>query len=254
MIPTELAESLKRWALIFISALVLSAGLSGLKRASGSAYYIERERQAIKSTAGQGLLFGLLGGYRSLISDIVWIKAYLAWEKRDAVKCAAAIDLAVSLDPYMLTYRTMGAGMIGYDMPHWIVDNMRKSGKPVSKELEKSIHRRQTLRALAFIDDGLKNLPDNQTLLLEKAQIYLNRLEDFEAAGECYGRVMKLDKDPPVFVRRFYARCMEKTGRFKEALKTLQDLLPILQPDEPLYPVVQDDIARLKKKIAEGGA
>ena len=208
----------------------------------------------LDSSLGSGMLVGLLGGYGALLSDFAWISAYLAWERKDSPKCLAAIDLAVALDPEMSQFWIQGARMIAYDMPHWKIAQLNKiNGAAPSEEVKNAVHRRLTLEALRFLDRALKIMPDDQDIIAEKGQMYLNRLDDYAHAAECYGKIMKISKDPPVFVQRIYAGCLEKLGRDAESIAVLEDLLKILEKDEPLYPIITKQISSLKEKQKAAG-
>ncbi len=251
--PPELKDSLKKWTLLLCVCAGLGVLFSPLRSFFKDAGEGESTRQIISNTAGQGVLFGILGGYRSLIADFVWIKSYLYWEQRRLSECLAAMDLAVAIDPKMVSFWKLGSDIIGYDTPVWIMEDMRKKGAQVSPELEASVRRRQAKRAVAFLDEGLKRLPGNETLTLAKAQIYVNRLDDWASALEEYKKIMDTQEDPPVFVRRYYAECLVKTGRLAPAVKVLEALLKILERDEPLYPIVEARIAELKVRISAMG-
>ena len=126
------------------------------------------DSSTIRAALGNGVLFGVLGGYRSLISDFVWIKSYLEWEKKDIAPCIASIELATAIDPYMITFWTQGASIIAFDTPHWIIGKLPKDKR--TPELMAIIKKRQTRIALKFIDRALKIFPDNQELLIQKGQ------------------------------------------------------------------------------------
>ena len=85
--------------------------------------------QSLEVAMNKGFLFGMLGGYRSLISDFVWLKAHLDWEKRNLAGCLSAMELATSIDPYMTTFWTQGAAIIAYDTPHWMLAKLPKKAR-----------------------------------------------------------------------------------------------------------------------------
>ena len=66
----------------------------------------------IPQNCGAGIAFAMLGGYRTLLADFVWIKGYIDWERQDLSGCVSAIDLATTLDPDSVFYWRFGAGII----------------------------------------------------------------------------------------------------------------------------------------------
>ena len=189
--------------------------------------------------------FGVLGGYRSLISDFVWIKSYLEWEKKDIAPCIASIELATAIDPYMITFWTQGASIIAFDTPHWIIGKLPKDKR--TPELMAIIKKRQTRIALKFIDRALKIFPDNQELLIQKGQIAIGA-GFFDIAEKAYAAVAA-QPDPQIYVRRIYSSLLLKNGKFKEALKVLESILPDLDPDSPLQKIIPQQIEKTKELI-----
>ena len=246
------ADFLQKAAMLILGAAAawaVSLPLGKLSLSEAGTEENPAKKIRLDSSLGSGMLVGILGGYGALLSDFAWVSAYLSWEKRDSARCLAAIDLAVALDPDMSLFLIQGASMIAYDMPLWKIAELKKAGGAApSEEVAKAVHRRLTFEALRFLDRALKIMPDNEEIIIEKGQIYLNRLDDYARAAECYGKIMQTQKDPPVFVRRIYAGCLEMLGRYSESLKVLEDLIKILEPDEPLYPIVREQISALKKK------
>ena len=41
--------------------------------------------EALGSSAGTGVALGTLGGFRTVIADVAWLRAFHFWETRDAV-------------------------------------------------------------------------------------------------------------------------------------------------------------------------
>ena len=57
-------------------------------------------RKELEPTLGQGVLLGILGGLRTVVADLTWIRSYVLWERRDRAGCEALMRAACALDPH----------------------------------------------------------------------------------------------------------------------------------------------------------
>lgn len=150
---------------------VAASPLKKAAEANGRAF----SRQSIEAAlGGKSSLWGLLGGYRSLISDFAWIKGYIDWERKDISGCISSIELATAIDPYMTIFWTQGAAMIAFDMPHWLLQKL-----PPTQRDEKALRTfkiRQSAIALKFLDKGLSLFPGKRRIAFAKgANRHFNR-------------------------------------------------------------------------------
>lgn len=193
-------------------------------------------------SAGGGALWGILGGYRSLVSDFAWIKGYIDWERKDVAGCMSAIDLATKIDPAMITFWTQGAAMIAFDTPHWLLQQLppKQRGESALRLLKK----RQAAIALNLVERGLKLYPDNEQLWLQKGQIAIS-VGDDKLAEDCYARLASRP-DPSVYSRRIYASLLAKNGKLQKSIDVLESVLSETEADSPLKKLLEDQIARTR--------
>lgn len=104
--------------------------------------------------------------------------------------------------------------------------------------------KKQTRIALKFIDRALKIFPANQELLIQKGQIAIGA-GFFDIAEKAYAAVAA-QPDPQIYVRRIYSSLLLKNGKFKQALKVLESILPDIEPDSPLQQIIPQQIEKLK--------
>ena len=71
------------------------------------------------AAAGQGLLLGVLGGFRTAAADLAWLRMAHAWEEQDGVATDAWLRCASILDPAVLGFWINGARILAYDVPEW---------------------------------------------------------------------------------------------------------------------------------------
>ena len=231
-------ESLLVAAMLFICAGIAgspfkSAALSGERSVSAD---------AVKAARGAGALWGLLGGYRSLISDFAWIKGYVDCERKDISGCVSAIELATTIDPYMTIFWTQGAAIIAFDTPHWMLQKL-----PPAQRTEAALRifkSRQAAAAIKFLDKALALFPNNGEILLQKGQIAISE-GDFKLAEECYAPLASLP-EPTVYARRIYASLLVKNGKFGKAVEVLESVLRDTEPDSPIKKLIADQIEKTK--------
>ncbi len=205
------------------------------------------QSQSLKASIDKGFLFGMLGGYRSLISDFVWIKAYTDWEEKNIAGCLSAIELATSIDPYMITFWTQGSAIIAFDTPHWILEKLPPARR--NDNVLNMYKRKQGKMAIELIDKALAMFPNNEELLRQKGQIAIG-IANFKLAEECFAKLSSVP-DPTVYARRIYASILVKNGKPQKAIKVLESVLKETEYNSPIRTILKDQIEGIKKLIKE---
>jgi len=184
----------------------------------------------IQGALGQGLIVGVLGGFRTIIADLLFIEIYTEWEDRNRARVETLLGLVTAIDPRPMFFWRNGAGMIAYDIPIW---RMREIGRlpEIPEAVQQAIRHEQAQRGIAFLDEGLQYHPGNPRLLVLKAQIYLNRLEDTETAAQIYKQAW--EAGGPYFTARIHAELLRRLDRKREAYAFLKELVPRLPADSP---------------------
>lgn len=185
----------------------------------------------MEGALGQGIIVGMLGGFRSIMADFLWIQTNSVWERRERAKLDSMIRLVTSIDPRPEFFWTNGARMLAYDVPHW---RIREEGghQEVPEWRKEEIAREQAEQAFALIRRGLEFHPDNPKLFLEIGQIYLNRLEDPAQAAPWFLRASE-QPDAPYFAARIYAELLRRQGKDAQAYEFLKGLHSRLPDDDP---------------------
>lgn len=199
--------------------------------------------ESLRAAVRNSSLFAVLGGYKSLVSDLIWIKSYVLWEKRDLSGCIASMELAATINPSRMDFWYFGSSIIAFDTPHWF----SKSGVFSSPEAEKLIKKRQAKIAISFIDKGIELFPDNDRLLVQKGQIAMV-YDDFKLAEKCF-KIPASRENALFYPRRIYAALLIKNGKFKDALEVYEKLDSETEDDSMLKPVFARQIAEVKALI-----
>ncbi|TVP75943.1 MAG: hypothetical protein EA353_12920 [Puniceicoccaceae bacterium] len=208
----------------------------------------EMNLEAIEGALGQGLVIGVLGGFRAILADFLWIRTNTIWERRDRPQLDAMVRLVTTLDPRPDFFWINGSRMIAYDVPNW---RIREEGgyDAVPEARQRVIDLEQAERAFELIDEALAFHPENAKLYLEKGQIYLNRLKDNINAAKWF-LLASEQKDAPFFAARIYAELLRREGQDAEAYEFLKQLHREL-PDTPFAQkdVILERIRELEKTL-----
>lgn len=207
------------------------------------------QADTLERSLGQGITFAILGGFRAVVADFLWLETYARWERDDLPGTQKMIDLVTTIDPRPLYFWINGARIIAYDMPHWRYRAAERERR-LTDALRQRIDREQARAALELLERGLGVHPDAPLLLIEMANIHQRRLQDTATAAEYYHRAA-LQPDAPYYAGRIYAVLLEQLGRHQEAYNWLRDLYPTLPPDNPMAnaPFVLDRIRRLERLL-----
>ncbi len=245
----------RKGRVLVIAALVLALTGSFTRLWDGAAWDAVRERQpelnlaSVEDALGQGMIIGLLGGFRTLIADMLFINANVHWQNKDRPKTETLLRMVTAVDPRPMFFWLNGARMIGYDMPVWRVQELGGFDE-VPKALKDQIWADYAHRAMHFIEGAKEFHPEDYRVPLEIAQIYNNRLEDKEKAAEWYLETTRYP-DAPFFVARIHAELLRQAGREREAYNYLRNLYSTLPDDNPMAtkPVVLGRIRDLEESL-----
>lgn len=198
---------------------------------------------------GQGVTLALLGGFRTLVADLAWLRMYVLWERRDLPTCDSLIRLVGTLDPRPLDFWLNGARIIAFDFPVWRIEAAGGYDR-VPAEVQARIDREQALAGLRHLEAAMRFHPQRPELWVERAGIELNRLQDLTAAAESYRRAWA-EPGAPYYAARLHADLLRRSGRKAEALTFLVHLHPTLPPDDDAAaaPRVLERIQELEREL-----
>lgn len=197
----------------------------------------------------EGAVFALLGGFRSLFANLLWLEIYQAWEQRDRLRLERLIPTVMQLNPENEYFWVHAAGMLAYDVPHWRIE-AAGGALTVNADLQNRMHRVQAEAALSLLERGLQWQPASLKLHLEAAHICVNKLSDYEGAANWFYQASQLS-DAPDYVSRMYADQLIHLGRLDEAVNFLQQLaerLTLVDPQQQLG-LVQRRIEALRQQM-----
>jgi tetratricopeptide (TPR) repeat protein len=208
----------------------------------------EMNLQAFEGALGQGLVVGVLGGFRAVMADFLWIRTNTIWERRDRVKLNAMVRLVTTLDPRADFFWINGARMIAYDVPNWRIQE-EGGYADVPNSRQQALDREQAEQAFAMLARAREFHPNKAKLYLEVGQIYLNRLKDSANAAKWF-LLASQQADAPYFAARIYGELLRREGKNIEAYDFLKQLHTNL-PDDPFAqkPIIYDRIRELEQEL-----
>lgn len=186
----------------------------------------------VEGALGQGMTIGLLGGFRAVIADLLWLQTNLAWEDSDLPATQTLINLVTAVDSRPLYFWINGARMIAYDMPVWRIDAAGGYAR-VPEAAQRRIAEEQAQVALALLERALAVHPDDPVLFVEMANIHLRRRQDAATAAAYYRRAAE-QPGGPFYAGRIYAELLRRLGRPREAYLWLRDWYARVPRDNPM--------------------
>lgn len=126
--------------------------------------------EALGSSAGTGVALGTLGGFRTVIADVAWLRAFHFWETRDAVACLKFAELAMTLAPEQFFFLENAANYIAFDFPVWEI-RRRGGTRQVPAPVRREIHRKAMNEALRLLENAAERMPDDPRVFVLAAQI-----------------------------------------------------------------------------------
>jgi len=194
----------------------------------------------LEQGAGQGLIFAVLGGFRTLMADILWLKTMIVWESENLEKTHSLIQFTTTVDPQPKFFWINGARIIANDMPHW----MAAQGNTPEQTKRNTVVLAHS--AIALLEKAKPHHQDKPDILMEIGNIHLNRLRDARSAAEMYRKAYDEYESTPYYVARLYGQLLRRMGRNKEAYKFLTELHPTL-PDGVIYAQKNTVLQRIRQ-------
>lgn len=199
----------------------------------------------LSGLGGSGLL-GVLGGMRAVVASGLWLRASQAWERQDAARTTALVQLTVATDERPLFFWINGARMLAYDIPTWTgaadqPESLRRKTAATGAEA-----------AQAFLEAGLRAHPQSAELFVELGNIQLRAGGNREAAALWFRRAAE-QPGAPYYAARIHGELLRELGRPAEALAWLRKILPGLPADDPAARrgVVEQRIKALEAELGE---
>jgi tetratricopeptide (TPR) repeat protein len=222
----------RAYGVIFLALLVTGFLMEPVQRPAWEAL---REKEpaldlaSLEGALGQGITVGLLGGFRAVLANFMWLRVNAHWEDYDLPGTQTMINFVTTVDPRPTFFWLNGARMIAYDMAVWRVREIDRDDN-VPRAVKERLDDEQGMIAIRYLERGLNFHPDHPLLFIEIANIYQRKRLDVEQAAEYYRRA-SLTENTPTFAPRIYAELLRRLDRKEEAYEWLSNLYLKLDPE-----------------------
>ncbi len=172
----------------------------------------------VREQLGQAGLLAVFGGLRAAMADLIYIGAFMAWEKADYGVVKVRFDVCTALQPRCELYWDMAAWHMAWNGAAYV--EMRDKTITDPMERDREIHRYWKLGE-EYLLRGIQNNPDSWTLYERLGAIYRDKFHDNYKAALAYAEA---DKRPGRldYVHRFAATFLaDAPGHEREAYEKL---------------------------------
>lgn len=181
----------------------------------------------IRQQMPQLMAVALLGGFRGVVADFVWIQAHGSWERNEWFKMRQYFEIVTTLQPMSVHYWETAAWHMAWNISYAVSQDPKE---PRAAERERA--RRQWIeQGRKFLEKGVENVPEHYNLyfqlgwLIMQKQDYLDTDPEsgypgkhYMEAAEWFKRAwMKFSDEAPTYVSRMVGHCYMKAERWQEA-------------------------------------
>jgi tetratricopeptide (TPR) repeat protein len=177
----------------------------------------------LREQIGQlGFIAGL-SGFRSLVADVLFVQAHVAWERTEWGRVLLLFRQVTTLQPRSILFWDMAAWHMAWNAS---AAALRDSTQPRLALRIKS-QREYFQLGKDFLERGIKNNPDRPQLYEALARLYRDKYNDHEHAAEFFEKAAALP-GAPSYAKRFAAYELSHCeGRESEAYDRLHRLYAV---------------------------
>jgi hypothetical protein len=198
---------------------------------------------SLREQIGQGAFIAALSGFRSLVADILFIQAHVAWERTEWGRVLLLFRQVTTLQPRSILFWDMAAWHMAWNAS---VAALNDPAQP-RQALRLKAQREYFALGKDFLERGIKNNPDRPQLYEALARLYRDKYHDHEKASD-YFALAALRPDAPSYEKRFAAYELSYCeGRENEAYRRLHELY--LAGEEERLPTLITRLKALEDKL-----
>lgn len=174
---------------------------SALTAEHRSAYFHETQLGlGLREQIGQLGFLAALSGFRSLVADVIFIQAHVAWERTEWGRVLLLFREATTLQPRSILFWDMAAWHMAWNAS---VAALNDPSQP-NETLRRRAQQQYIELGKDFLERGIRNNPDRPQLYESLARLYQDKLNDHAAAARLYAHAARLP-DAPEYDERFAA-------------------------------------------------
>jgi hypothetical protein len=174
----------------------------------------------LREKLGQLGFVAALSGFRSIVADILFIQAHVAWERTEWGRVLLLFRQVTALQPRVLLFWDMAAWHMAWNAS---VAALNDKTQP-RQALRIKAQREYFALGKDFLERGIRNNPDKPQLYESLARLYKEKYNDHERASEYFAKAAALP-GAPAYDRRFAAYELSHCdGRERDAYQQLRAL------------------------------
>ena len=174
--------------------ILIAAGLAPLKMkferdvdASHLASDLLHQAIDLRERVGQTAFIAILGGFRSVVADLLFIDAHFAWERVDWSHLLLRLRQVTVLQPHVAMFWDIAAWHMA-----WNASTAALNDTSLSPAAQKRLKREYIELGRDFLERGVANNPKNPQLYEALARLYRDKLNDHARASEKFIRASQL--------------------------------------------------------------
>ncbi|MEN3368132.1 MAG: hypothetical protein V7609_275 [Verrucomicrobiota bacterium] len=174
----------------------------------------------LREQIGQLGFIAALSGFRSLVADVLFIQAHVAWERTEWGRVLLLFRQVTALQPRAMLFWDMAAWHMAWNASTAAMND------PSQPRLALRLKAQREYLELGkdFLERGIRNNPDRPQLYEAMARLYRDKYDDHEHAAEFFGKAAALP-EAPSYAKRFAAYELSQcAGREREAYDRLHAL------------------------------
>ncbi|MEI8342012.1 MAG: hypothetical protein WCH43_10830 [Verrucomicrobiota bacterium] len=197
----------------------------------------------LRQKVGQLGFLAALSGFRSIVADLLWIKAHTEWEKTEWGTMALLFNTVTALQPRNVMFWEMSAWHMAWNASL----SALQDPKQPSMKMRLKAQREYFDLGRDFLIRGIQNNPDRYKLYEQLAYLYKEKYGDHCAAAEQYEKAAQFP-DAPTYMKRFGAYELAACpGHEKEAYEKLHALFK--EGESQWLPTLLKDLKELEVKL-----
>ena len=154
----------------------------------------------MREQVGQLGFLAALSGFRSLVADVLWIRAHVAWERTEWGRMVLLFNNVTALQPRVTMFWEMAAWHMAYNAGV----AARNDPKLPREALRIKAERQYWDIGRDFLQRGIRNNPDRYVLYDRLGTLLRDKYKDHAGAAEAFARVATFE-DAPKYAKRFAA-------------------------------------------------
>jgi hypothetical protein len=197
----------------------------------------------LREQIGQLGFVAALSGFRSLVADMLFIRAHIAWERTEWSRVSLHFQQITTLQPRAVLFWEMAAWHMAWNASAAALRD------PAQPRLTLRVKAEREFIALGrdFLERGVRNNPDSPQLYEALGRLYRDKYRNHERASALFEKTAKLP-GAPSYAKRFAAYELSYCeGREREAYEKLHQLY--LAGEKERVPTLLTRLKFLEEKL-----